>query len=333
VLDTQVIRGHVLTRDAETTIKRVAKAKVAVFAAGIDIAKTETKDTVLIKTADELMNYTKSEEKHMEELIRKIAEAGVNVLVSGGAIGELAMHFIEKYKIMAVKTLSKFDLRRVAKACGAATLVRLGAPTPDEIGNCDLVAVDEIGSTRVTIFRNEHGERSGISTIVVRASTQNILDDIERAIDDGVNVYKGMVKDPRFVPGAAATEIELSKQLQAYGDSTPGLVQYGIKKYGESFEVIPRTIAETSGQKAIDMIASLYAAHAKGQTTDGINVEEGTIQSAVSLGVYDLLATKQSAIRLATGAVVTVLQVDQIIMSKPAGGPKMPKQGPMDSDD
>ncbi len=82
-----------------------------------------------------------------------------------------------------------------------------------------------------------------------------------------------MVKDPRFVPGAGATEIELAKQLQAFADATPGLVQYGIKKYGESFEVVPRTIAETSGQKAIDMIASLYAAHAKGQTADGINVE------------------------------------------------------------
>ncbi len=104
------------------------------------------------------------------------------MVVSGGAIGEMALHFIEKYKIMAVKTLSKFDLRRVAKACGAATLVRLGAPTPEEIGHCDLVAVDEIGSTKVTIFRNDHGERSGISTIVVRASTHNILDDIERAI-------------------------------------------------------------------------------------------------------------------------------------------------------
>jgi len=334
VLDTQVITGHVLTRDAETTIKKVQNAKIAVFAAGIDVAKTETKDTILIKNADELLNYSKSEEKHMEELIRKIAESGVNVVVSGGAIGEMAMHFIEKYKLMAVKTLSKYDLRRVAKSCGAATLVRLGAPTPEEIGSCDLVAVDEIGSTKVTIFRNEHeGERAGISTIVVRGSTQNVIDDIERAIDDGVNVFKSLVKDPRFVPGAGATEIELAKQLQAYADSTPGVIQYAMKKYGEAFEVIPRTIAETSGQKSIDVIASLYAAHAKGQSADGINVEEGTIESAVTMGVYDSLNTKLSAIRLATSAALTVLQVDQIIMAKPAGGPKMPKQGPMDADD
>ena len=38
------------------------------------------------------------------------------------------------------------------------------------------------------------------------------------------------------------------------------------------------------------------------------------------------LAVKQWAIRYATQAALTVLQVDQIIMAKTAGGPKLPKQ-------
>ena len=35
---------------------------------------------------------------------------------------------------------------------------------------------------------------SRVSTIVVRGSTDNYMDDIERAIDDGVNVFKGICK-------------------------------------------------------------------------------------------------------------------------------------------
>jgi len=42
---------------------------------------------------------------------------------------------------------------------------------------------------------------------VVRGSTNNVLDDIERAVDDGLNVYKALLKDNRFVPGAGASEI------------------------------------------------------------------------------------------------------------------------------
>ena len=39
--------------------------------------------------------------------------------------------------------------------------------------------------------------------------------------------------------------------------------------------------------------------------------------------IYDLLNTKMTALRQAVDAAVTILKVDQIIMSKPSGGPKM----------
>lgn len=91
--------------------------------------------------------------------------------------------------------------------------------------------------------------------------------------DDGVNVFKGMTKDPRFVPGAGAAEIELARRLSAFADSTPGLIQYAIKKYGEAFEVIPRTLAENCSGKTNEILAGLYAAHGKGQVNDGVDVE------------------------------------------------------------
>jgi len=333
VLDTQVLRGHVLVREPEGVIKHVKNAKIAVFAGGIDMTSTETKSVVEIKNADQLINYNRSEEAAMEKAIKEIADAGINVVVSGGAVGEMALHFLERFKVMVVKCPSKFELRRVCKSIGATPLVRLGAPTPEETGSSDIVTLEEIGSTKVTIFRQEKEEKAGISTIVVRASTQNILDDIERAIDDGVSAYKAMVQDSRFLPGAGAVEIELAKRIQAYGDSTPGLVQYSIKKFGEAFEVIPRTLAENAGLKATDILSGLYAAHQKGNPTHGIDIEEGKIGDALALGILDQTGSKSSAIRLATDAAITVLRIDQIIMAKQAGGPKIPKQGPMDSDD
>lgn len=44
------------------------------------------------------------------------------------------------------------------------------------------------------------------------------MDDVERAIDDGVNNYKALTRDGRFVPGAGATEIELANQIARYGE-------------------------------------------------------------------------------------------------------------------
>jgi len=96
-----------------------------------------------------------------------------------------------------------------------------------------------------------------------------------------------------------------------------------MKKFAEAMEVVPRTLAENAGLVAIDIIAALHAAHAKGDTKVGVNVEEGGVKD---VGALDLLATKSQAMRLAIDAVLTVLRVDQIISAKPAGGPKLPKQ-------
>lgn len=332
VVDTEVVNGFVLTRGAEGTVKHVTDAKIAVFAAGIDLGKTETKGVLKISNAEELLGFSKGEEKQMEDTIKAIAESGTKVLVSGGTVSDMALHFIERYKMMVIKTPSKFQLRRICKAVGATPLVKIGAPIPEELGHCDVVTVEEIGSTQVTIFR-QNKDDSAVSTLVVRGSTDNIMDDVERAIDDGVNVYKSLCKDSRFVPGAAAAEIELARRLQIFADSTPGLEQYAIRKYSEAFEVIARTLAENSGFNATELISNLYAAHTKGTTSAGIDIESGEIVDATQLGILDLLTTKYNAIRLATATTATVLRVDQIIMSKPAGGPKPPKQGPMDADD
>jgi T-complex protein 1 subunit theta len=95
--------------------------------------------------------------------------------------------------------------------------LKLSQPNADELGYADSVSVEEIGGTRVcstpfvllqkiylyasspifilffiykvTVVKNEEGGNS-VATVVLRGSTDSILDDLERAVDDGVNTYK-----------------------------------------------------------------------------------------------------------------------------------------------
>lgn len=332
VLDSKLVKGFVVDKGVEGTISHVKNAKIAVLATGLETAKPETKGTVLLETAEQLKEFSKGEEKQMEEIVKSIAAAGVNVVISGGAVSVLAMHFLERYKIMVIKVPSKFNLRRVCRAVGASPLVRVGAPTPEEIGHCHEINQEEIGSTAVTVIKQTEDD-SGVSTIVLRGSTQNILDDVERTIDDAVNVYKGLLKDPRFVPGAGASEIEIAKRLQQVAESTPGVSQYAIRRYGEAFEVVPRILSENAGLDSTSTLSELYAAHAAGQTTFGVPAQEAKVADAVAAGVFDLLAAKYSAIKLATNCACTVLKVDQIIMAKPAGGPKARQPRSADADE
>ncbi|POS80492.1 T-complex protein 1 subunit theta [Diaporthe helianthi] len=327
----RVVKGMVFPKEPNGSVKKATKAKVAVYSCAIDISQTETKGTVLLHNAKEMLDFTKGEEDQLEAAIKEIHDVGIRVIIAGSTVGELAMHYLNRYGILVIKILSKFDLRRICRVVGATPLARLGAPMPDEMGSIDVVETLEIGGDRVTVFRQED-EVTRTATLVLRGATQNHLDDIERAVDDGVNVVKAITKDARLVPGAGAAEVQLVERLQAYGEKTPGLAQYAIKKYGEAFEVVPRSIAESAGLDATEVLSRLYAAHSrKDKWTTGVDIEnedDTGILDAQDAGILDLMVTKSWAIKLATEAARTVLSVDQIIVARQAGGPKPPGPNP-----
>lgn len=68
----KVVQGMVFGREPEGAIKKAVRAKVAVFTSALDAAQTETKGTVLIKSAEEMLNFTTGEEKHLEKVCLSI---------------------------------------------------------------------------------------------------------------------------------------------------------------------------------------------------------------------------------------------------------------------
>lgn len=198
----------------------------------------------------------------------------MKVIIAGSSVGELALHYLNRFNIAVLKVLSKFDLRRVARVVNATPLARIGAPTPEEAGYIDIFETSEVGGDRVTVLRQlapgdegfdplAKGERTKTATIVLRGATANRLDDLERAVDDGVNVIKGMLKDPRMVPGAGATELELGRRVEIYGSGLKGLVQHAVKRYSSALEVVPRVLAENAlgGREGNEVVSRLWGKH------------------------------------------------------------------------
>merc|ERR1711988_182506 len=321
--DSEVVHGMVVIRQSETSIHRVTKAKVAVFNTNIEMQQGETKGTILLTNADELENYSKSEEDKFEGFIKGLADHGISCVVCSGSMSEMAVHFFEKYKIMAIKIMSKWELKRIARAVGATPVVKLGTPSPEELGYADEVHFKEISSQKCIVFRRDQ-EENKMATLVLRGSTHSLLDDAERAVDDGVNTIRTLGKDARMLPGAGATEIALAKIVQDYSKTQPGLDQYAIEAYGQALEIIPKVIASNAGLKAEEVIAQLYAKSVEGP--HGVDVERGGVKHINELAVYDCWDTKSWALKLTSDVVLTILKVDQIIMSKPSGGPNFQSQ-------
>lgn len=326
IQQSHIINGMVFKRLVEGTHSSAKNAKIVVYSCPVDVAATETKATVLIKNADELVNFSHGEEELLEQQIKAIAETGAKVIVSGAKFGALGLHYVDKYKMTALRLTSKFDVKRICRAVGATALLKLRPPTQDEMGLCDEVQVDEIGDTPVVVFKMNE-VKSKIATIIIRGSTDNIMDDVERALDDGINVFKMLTRDDRLVAGAGATELELDRLVTQFARTLPGLEQYSVHKFAESLREIATTIAENSGIKSQEAMTVLSAAHQDGQKFAGIDIKYDvpTVLDAKETKFFDLYAAKHWGVKFATNAACTVLQVDQIICAKPAQGPKPPQ--------
>uniref|UniRef100_A0A452QGC8 T-complex protein 1 subunit theta n=1 Tax=Ursus americanus TaxID=9643 RepID=A0A452QGC8_URSAM len=281
IYSSSVLHGMVFKKETEGDVTSVKNAKIAVYSCPFDGMITETKGTVLIKTAEELMNFSKGEENLMDAQVKAIADTGANVIVTGGKVADMALHYANKYNIMLVRLNSKWDLRRLCKTVGATALPRLTAPVLEEMGHCDNVYLSEVGDTQVVVFKHEK-EDGAISTIVLRGSTDNLMDDIERAVDDGVNTFKVL------------TRVSISNNLNLVICKASDIV--GRELQNEWLAEVP------------------------------------AVKDMLEAGILDTYLGKYWAIKLATNAAVTVLRVDQIIMAKPAGGPK-PPSGKKDWDD
>lgn len=287
---------------------------------GLELAGPEAKGTVTINTAEQLLQFTKGEEEQMEKLIVSIKNRGVGCIVVNQSVSEIGLHYCNKYGILVLKVSSKFEIRRVCRALGAAALVKLCEPQLDDLGEAASIEVTEMSSKKVTVM---HAKDKRVASIVLKGPTLGLLDEVERAIDDGLACVMATVKDARFLPGGGAIEIEIARELTKYAHTIPGLEQYAVAKFAEAFECIPKILATNAGHDATLTITELYAKHEEGVKSACVN---GGIEKRVAEGgVLDHYATKVRGWGLAVEAVQTVLGVDQVVVARQAGGPKPPK--------
>ncbi|KRZ85936.1 T-complex protein 1 subunit theta [Trichinella sp. T8] len=323
-----VMNGMAFQDCVSGEIKLIENPKVAVFSCAFAVTKLENPSSIVINTAKELMQFSKHDEEYIENYIKSLHNAGVNVVVSGGKFGDLHLHYLNKYKMMAVKISSKFDLRRLCR-CTHSTIIpdMSRVPTPDMIGSCTKVQVREIGSDQLVFFE-QNLKGGSLSTIIIRGSSQNTLTEVEKAIDDGVN-------DGRLLPGAGAAELAIAREIRQFGLTYPSLERYAIEKFAIALESLPKQIADNIGAKWVEIYPHLMKKHENGENNYGLDIKapKGGILNAVSAEIFDCFSVKEWAIKLAVNAVNTIINVDQIVLAKPAGGPPIRQPKSQEDDD
>ncbi|KAG2121112.1 hypothetical protein DEU56DRAFT_760803 [Suillus clintonianus] len=87
-------------------IKNVSNANVTVFTFVLDTAQTKIKGTILLKNADELINFTRGEEQQLAKIFKEITYSGIEVIIAGPSIGDLALHSLNSFDTAVLKQSS-----------------------------------------------------------------------------------------------------------------------------------------------------------------------------------------------------------------------------------
>ena len=80
---------------------------------------------------------------------------------------------------------------------------------------------------------------------------------VERNLQDAMQVVRNVMVDPRLVPGGGATEMALAHALSEKAKSVAGVQQWPYRAVSKALEVIPRTLLQNCGANTIRVLTAL----------------------------------------------------------------------------
>ncbi|VVB58071.1 Thermosome subunit alpha [Candidatus Anstonella stagnisolia] len=328
IADTTLIKGVLVDKEIvhQNMPKAIKNAKLALLDCALEIEKTEVDAKIEITSPDQMQSFLEQEEKMLKDMVEKISKTGANVVFCQKGIDDVAQHFLAKKGISAVRRVKKSDMEKLSRATGAKIATTLDDLAPTDLGSAGDVVERSIAGEKMVFVENCKDPKS--VTIFVRASTDHVVSEGERAIVDAIGAVSSAIEDGRYVTGGGSAEMEIAAQLTKYATEIGGREQLAIIAFAEALEIVPRTLAENTGMDAIDTLVSLRSKHKKEDGAHfGVDVYKAEVADMDKLGVIEPSKVKKQAIASGFEAAKMLLRIDDMIASKGKSG-GMPPGGP-----
>ncbi|WP_136688600.1 thermosome subunit beta [Halorhabdus amylolytica] len=312
--DSKLVHGAVVDEDPahEDMPTEVDDAEVLLIDTALELDETEADAQLSVDDPSQLQDFIEQEEEQLREMVQQIADSGADVVFCQKGIDDMVEHLLAREGILAIERAKKSDIEFLREVTDARIVSDLDSLSADDLGTGD-VARDE-DEEWFTVESDGHGV-----TLLVRGSTEHVSDELERGINDALDVVASTVSDGRVLAGGGAIEVELAGRLRDYADSVSGREQLAVEAFADAFELVPRVLSENAGLDPIDTLVELRSAHENGQQRAGLNVFTGDVVDTYEAGVVEPAHAKTQAISSAAEAANLVLKIDDIIQASGLG--------------
>ena len=317
--ETKLIDGIVLDKEVvhPGMPKRVEKAKIALIDAPLEVEKTEIDAEIRISDPEMMKKFIEQKENILKEMVEKIAATGANVVICQKGIDDVAQHFLAKKGILAVRRVKRSDMEKLERATGGKIVTSIRDLTPNDLGYAEIVEERRVGNDKMVFIEGCKNPKA--VTILIRGSSDMILDDTERSFHDALHAVRNVLRDPKIVPGGGAAEVELALRLRKWSESVGGKEQLAVQAFADALEEIVSVLAQTAGLDPIEAVMELRSLHSQGKINAGIDVMNGKIvEDVTKINVIDPVMVKKQVIKAAAEAAAAVLKVDDVIAATPS---------------
>ncbi len=314
---TELVEGIVLDEDPanDGMPRAVEDATIAVLDVDLEVNTGDVDAEYSVDSVDQLTTAMESEERELREYAETLDDAGVDVAFTTGDLDDRVASYLSKRGILAFSGVDDDDAKGIARATGAARVGALDDLADDDFGSADRVRTEAFGDDELAFV--EGGAAAESVTLFVRGGTEHVADELERAVNDALDVVIAAAETGQVVPGAGASEIAAADAVRDAATGTEGREQLAVEAFADALDVLPRTLAENAGMDPIDALVDLRAAYdAEGRAgliTDG---QSGEVGDPVEHGIVDPVAVKREAIQSATEAATMIARIDDVISAE-----------------
>jgi len=328
--DTELISGIVIDKgkislDMPSSIKN---ARIALIDIPLEIKIPELKTEVSISSPEQLQRFVLQEENSIKEIVSLIKESGANAIFCQKGVDDFASFLFGRSGIYVCRRVARSDMQKIAKATGGKIVSNLNDLTQFELGSAEIVENVKRGNDNFTYIRGCKNPKA--VTILIHGGSEHVMDEIERAIQDGLGDVSCVLKSGLIVPGGGAIEMELSRRLRNFGQTLSGRERLAVEEFANALEFIPITLAENAGMDPIDVLTELRARHDSGDKNAGLNLFVNKIENVLEARIIEPYKIKSQEIDSATEVANMILRIDDVIASKPDKKGKMNFSGERD---
>lgn len=329
IKDTELISGIVIDKErvSQDMPQQISEAKIALIDFPIELKNPEIETKISISSPDQLKGFLAQEEIEIKNLVGKVQDSGANVVFCQKGIDDFAQYLLSKEGIYACRRVAKSDMEKLAKATGGKIVSNINELTPFELGSAMRVEEVKHGDDVLTYVRGCKNPKA--LTILIHGGTEHVIDEIERAMRDGLGDVSSALESGLIVSGGGAIEIELSRRLREFSQELSGREQLAVEEFASALEFIPSTLAENAGMDPIDVLTELKSRHDAGERNAGLNLFTNKIENVLEARIIEPFKIKSQAINSASEVAIMILRIDDVIASNDQGKVKGQGQGNM----